>query len=105
VSVAVALNELEAKLADYPWGYLVTVTDGQQARLLAVATQYLDGVLAMSAGKGTLANVAARPEVTMVFPPPSGTGYSLIVDGIAAAFDEHLEVTPTSAVLHRPALT
>jgi hypothetical protein len=104
MSIAVALADLDLTLQSYPWGYLVTVSDQQRAHSLAVPTQYVDGVFAMVAGRGTMANASARPNVTMVFPPASGTEYSLIVDGTARAFDDHVEVTPTSAVLHRPAL-
>lgn len=37
-------------------------------------------------------------------PGPSGTHYSLIVDGDALVAEDHIEVTPTWAVTHRPAL-
>ncbi len=104
VSIAVSLADLHTKLAEYPWGYLVTVSDQQRAHSLAVPTHYVDGVLAMSAGGGTRANATARPDVTMVFPPASGTEYSLIVDGRAQVFVDHIEFTPTNAVLHRPPL-
>jgi hypothetical protein len=104
VSIAVSLDELEATLRGYPWGYLVTVTDEQRAHLLAVPTKFVDGVLTMETGRGARTNAAARPDVTMVFPSASGTELSLIVDGRAHVFDDHVEVTPTTAVLHRPAL-
>ena len=45
-----SLADLQTKLDEYPWGYLVTVSDQQRAHSLAVPTQYVDGVLAMSAG-------------------------------------------------------
>ena len=99
-----SLAELQTKLDQYPWGYLVTVSDQQRAHSLAVPSQYVDGVLTVSAGGGTRANAMARPDVTMVFPPASGTEYSLIIDGRAQVFADHIEFTPTSAVLHRPAL-
>ena len=40
----------------------------------------------------------------MVFPSPDPGGMSLIVDGDAEALDDGVALTPTSAVLHRPAL-
>jgi hypothetical protein len=40
----------------------------------------------------------------MVFPPAAGTEFSLVVDGTAVAGGERLLVTPTHAVMHRPAL-
>ena len=109
MSIPVALEELAATLAGYPWGYLVTVGDDLRAHSLAVPTQWRDGALIMDAGRSTRANVAARPDVTMVFPHPRPGEYSLIVDGRAAeqvdATGRSLVVfTPSQAVLHRPAL-
>ncbi|MCU1360642.1 MAG: hypothetical protein JWN99_1931 [Ilumatobacteraceae bacterium] len=104
MSIAVALTDLENTVVQYPWGYFVTVSDQQRAHLVSVPTQYVDGVFALAAGRGTRANATARPDVTMVFPPASGTEFTLIVDGAAQVFDDHIEVTPTNAVLHRPAL-
>jgi hypothetical protein len=104
MSIAVGLDELAATLAERPWGYLITVTDDQRTRILSVPTQLTDGVLTMSAGRGACANAAARPDVTMVFPPASGTDLTLIVDGRARVVGDRIEVAPTAAVLHRPAL-
>ncbi|MFN6118651.1 MAG: pyridoxamine 5'-phosphate oxidase family protein [Actinomycetes bacterium] len=104
MSIAVPLDELGDRLEQYPWGYLVTVRDDGRAQTLAVPTQYVDGVLVASIGAGTAANLTARPNVTMVFPGATGEAYSLIVDGDALVAGGHVEVTPTWAVLHRPAL-
>jgi general stress protein 26 len=104
MSIAVPLEELAARLADYPWGYLVTVRDDGRAQTLAIPTQLVDGVLVASVGRRTAENIGARPQVTLVFPGADGTAYSLIVDGDAKAYDDHVEVTPTWAVMHRPAL-
>ena len=40
----------------------------------------------------------------MVFPHPQQGEYSLILDGTAAVGEEGVVFTPTTAVLHRPAL-
>lgn len=104
MSIPVALPELPAALSMYPWGYLLTVRDDLRAQSLAVPTQWRDGALHLRAGAGTRANALARPEVSMVFPSPMPGEYSLIVDGTAAVHDDGIVVTPTWAVLHRPAL-
>jgi hypothetical protein len=105
MSIEVGLTELGTALQDYPWGYLVTVGDDGRGRSLAVPTQFVDGRLHCAAGERTRAAVAARHQVTMVFPPGVGTGYSLIVDGDAEISGTTVVVQPTWAVLHRPALT
>jgi hypothetical protein len=105
MSIPVALPDLPSALAAYPWGYLLTVRDDLRAQSLAVPTQWSDGALHMSAGAGTRANALARPDVSLVFPSPTPGEYSLIVDGNAAVHGEGITVTPTWAVLHRPAIS
>lgn len=104
MSIAVPLDEVADRLALYPWGYLVTVRDDGRAQSLAVPTRYADGVLIATVGRGTAANATARPNVTMLFPGPTGEDFSLIVDGDATVHGDHLTMAVTWAVLHRPAL-
>jgi hypothetical protein len=40
----------------------------------------------------------------MMFPGASGTDFSLIVDGDARVDGDRVAITPTWAVMHRPAL-
>jgi hypothetical protein len=104
MSIAVPLDELESRLADFPWGYLVTVRDDGRAQSLAVPTAYVDGRLLATVGARAAQNVAARPQVTLLFPGLTGREMSLIVDGDATIDGDQLTVTPTWAVMHRPAL-
>jgi hypothetical protein len=104
VSIVVPLDELGARTAEYPWGYLLTVGDNGVARCLAVPAVLVDGAYETEVGEGTAQNLAARPAAAMVFPPPDGTGYSLVVDGIAAVDGRSVRLVPETAVLHRPAL-
>jgi hypothetical protein len=98
------LDDLGATLADFPWGYFVTVDERNVAHSLAVATDFSDGALRLAAGRRTRANASERPFVSMVFPGADGHAYSLILDGRADVSDDGVVFTPTSAVLHRPAL-
>jgi hypothetical protein len=104
MSIAVDIAELPEALLGYPWGYFTTVGDDGRAHLLAVPTDWRDGALHLDVGRGSRANATVRPHVTLAFPGADGMGYSLIVDGVAEVRDEHVTVTPTWAVLHRPAL-
>jgi hypothetical protein len=83
MSIAVPLDELEAKLAEFPWGYLVTVRDDGRPQCLAVPTRIVDGALVATVGQRAAQNAIARPNVALLFPDPSGTDVSLIVDGDA----------------------
>jgi hypothetical protein len=104
MSIAVPLDELANALAEYPWGYLITVGDDQLGRTLAVPTDVRDGRLWCTAGERTRGFAESRPEVTMVFPPSHGSGYSLIVDGLAEVAEDGVWIAPSWAVRHRPAL-
>ncbi len=105
MSVQVPIPELQATLADYPWAFLVTVSAEGRSHSLAVATAFDgDGALRLRVGRTSMANVGERPEVTLLFPPASGTEYSVVVDGVASPADGELRVVPLAAVLHRPAL-
>jgi hypothetical protein len=54
-------------------------------------------------GRRTRENALARPAVGVIWPPQSEADYSLIVDGQAVVTGDSLRITPTRAVLHRPA--
>ena len=56
-------------------------------------------------GRHTFANVDDNPIATLVWPPVAAGGYSLIVDGAVSADEPAatVSVTPTKAILHRPA--
>ncbi|MEW6271198.1 MAG: hypothetical protein AB1689_18100 [Thermodesulfobacteriota bacterium] len=67
-------------------------------------------VLAVEVGARSAANAAARPAaVSLLYPARTADDYSLIIDGSAApaalARRHALRITPTRAVLHRPAAT
>ena len=104
MSVKVELDELAARLDEYGFAYLVTVSDAGAAHVIAVTPRLTaDGVVADALGRHSIANATAHPAVTMVWPPTQAGGYSLIVDGTATVGDESITVSPTKAVLHRPA--
>jgi hypothetical protein len=61
------------------------------------------------AGNRSVANAAARPDVTLLWPADDVGGYTLIVDATVVhtegtgTGDNLIRVRPTRAVLHRPA--
>ena len=57
----------------------------------------------MEVGKRSHANATARPCVSLLAPVRSPGDYSLIIDGTAVVAGAELRITPTKAVLHRPA--
>jgi hypothetical protein len=103
VSIAVALEELADKLAEYPWCYLVTSGE-DRPHLLAVKPSLVEAGLRCETGHSSRANVVRNPLVVLMFPPNDTGGMSLIVDGTAEVNGDGVVVTPTWAVLHRSAV-
>ena len=104
MSVKVDLGELGQHLQRHPFAYLLTVGEDLRAHAVAVTPTLEEGGLLMTGlGRRTSDNIAARPDVSLVWPPYEPGGYSLIVDGRATVIDETARVEPGHAVLHRPA--
>lgn len=106
MSIPVGLDELEAQLQRFGAAYLLT-TSGERVKAVAVHVVPEGGRLRAGApGRGSLANAATHPDVTLLLPPTDGTepeGFTLLVDGTGAVDGDDLLVTPTWAVLHKPA--
>ncbi len=108
MSIPVALDELRDQIRRFALApYLLSVSDDARPHAVAVAAVWQGDALVMEVGKRSAANASARPQVSLLWPPNEPGGYSLIVDGRAAATsgDGGLAFTPTRAVLHRPAAT
>lgn len=104
MSINVALHELAQTVQRYGFAYLVTVGDDARAHVVAVSPSLAgDALHVADMGRRTRANLATRPSVTLVWPPATTDDYSLIVDGQGTLRGDDLVITPTRAVLHRPA--
>jgi hypothetical protein len=100
VSAGIGLEELRAKVAEYGTAaFLVTVGDAGP-HVVSVAVQWTGDEIVVGAGRTTGANVQARPEVSLLW-PPDGRDYSLIVDGVAVVAGDSVVIRPGRAVLHR----
>ncbi len=103
MSIPVAVSDLNTALADCA-GYLLSAAAGGRVKAVTVEPRVLDGLLRVNGpGRGSLANVGANAQVTLLFPPLAQRGYTLLVDGEAVVDGEDVLVTPLTAVLHRPA--
>jgi len=105
VSIAVELDDLLATVAIRTGqAYLVTIRDRRPHVVSVAPSPGGGGTLVVGAGRRTSVNIAAYPEVTLLWPTDDGDPkHSLLVDGTAAptADGEELVITPTSAILHR----
>lgn len=82
---------------------LVTVNLEGRPHVVAVTVSAAGGALRVPAGNKSRANVAAHPGVTLLWPPPPGGEYTLVVDGDATAGEDDVTIRPSSALLHRVA--
>ncbi len=86
--------------------YLLTQSDDGRPHAAAVSIEWQGDRIVASTGSRSAANVAARPLLSLLWPPVEPGGYSLIVDGdgrvIGSGPDTRISVTPTRGVLHRP---
>jgi hypothetical protein len=105
MSTKVALHELADTMRDYGFAYLLTVTDDQRTRAVAVTPSAGEAGLTFTdgLGRGTRADLAVRPDVTLLWPPQDAAGYTLIADGRVSITDDVATFVAQHAVLHRPA--
>ena len=110
VSVAVSLDRLREETARHGSpAFLLTVAGDGRPHCVALAPDWSGDELTMAPGNSSVANAAARPLVSLLWPPVEAGGYSLIVDAVVTAASDagrganSLTVRPTKAVLHRPA--
>jgi hypothetical protein len=104
MSGPVDLSRLREEVSNFgPAPYLITVTADGRPHTVAVGVDWDDRLLYAGAGSTTMVNVSERPAVSLVWPPITPGGYSLIVDGRASADQERERVLiePIKAVLHR----
>ena len=95
---------LATVITRYCFAYLLTTSATGAPHAAPVAAVLHGGELVVHGiGRRTRANALARPAVGLLWPPHSAADYSLIVDGQAVVTGDSLRITPTRAVLHRPA--
>ena len=109
MSIPVSLERLRATSEERGAGaYVLTVSDDARPHAVHAAVRWEGAVLAAEVGRRSATNAQARPGVSLLYPVRSEGDYSLIVDGTAVVETtengQRLLVTPTKAVLHRPAV-
>ena len=108
MTVDVALERLRTAVAERGTrAYVLTVSDDGRPHAVHAAVRWEGDALAADVGRRSAANATARPAVSLLYAARSDADYSLIIDGdatVASGEDgPRLLVTPTKAVLHRPA--
>ena len=98
-------TDLAAQLARYGSGaFLLTAGAAGGPHAVSVRVAWDGTGLITRAGGTSRANLAVRPEITLLWPASDDDGYSLIVDGraeVVPATEDQVRILPDAAVLHR----
>jgi hypothetical protein len=104
VSVPVSLERLRDEVSRFGvHPFILTVSDKGRPHAVSATVAWDGDQLVGGCGRSTAANATARPEISLLWPPLEGEGYSLIVDGVATVDDQQIRLQPSKAVLHRSA--
>ena len=105
MSIPVEPDQLEAELERYGYSaFLLTVRDDETTHVAHMTFRFDQGNLRCPISSSAARNVGQRPKVVVLWPPREPDGYSMIVDADCIVDEDELCVTPTSGVLHRPAI-
>lgn len=103
MSIPVEVADLPRALEDFGAGYLLTASADGRVKAVSVRPRLVDGRFHLVApGRGSCANAAVHPSVTLLWPSLTPTDMSLLVDGDAVVDGVDVWVLPASAVLHKP---
>jgi hypothetical protein len=116
MSIAVDIEALAERVVEFgPHPYLLTTSDDGRPHAVAVTVTWDGPRLRAGVGRRSADNAGLQPLVSLLWAPVESGGYSLIVDGTAiidasgsgdatgSGSGSEILVTPTRAVLHRPA--
>lgn len=103
MSIPVSIDDLARVAADYGSAYLLSCSDGRVKAVTVEPVIESGAIQVPGQSRGTAANVAENPAVTLLYPPLERHGYTLIVDGTARVENDGFAIAAETAVLHRPA--
>ena len=101
MSISVDVDALREAMAGRQQCYLLTVADDGRPHAVAVRPELVNARFAVGTGQKSSAYAAARPAVSLVWPPNEAGGYTLIADGTATVSGQSVQIDLTRAVLHR----
>jgi len=104
-----AFSDVQRAVADFgPRATIVTVGDGLRPHIVTAMVSVEGDRLLVGVGARTRANVTARPDLALVWNPPAGGEYQLILDGTVERIDDPgatgasmLRIAVAGGILHR----
>lgn len=103
MSIPVKIEDLATALKDFDVAYLLSMGANGIKVVCVEVTADADGLTVPTGSGGTARNLELNPSVTLMCPPRQRRGYTLLVDGTAVVDGDGFRITPSGAVLHRPA--
>lgn len=110
MSIKVTLDQLADEIAKRGAGYLLSASGEARPHVMHLVFDVDGTEMRAPVGRSAARNIAAQPEVTLLWPQQEADGYSLIVDATAVVEGDPegdgppvLIATASGAVLHRPA--
>ncbi len=103
MSIPVELSDLAEQSSRFPAAFLISVDPENAPRVNAITPAVVGTAMHFQVGKRTSAYLLNNPKTTLLFPPPTGETYALLVDGTSEVSDQQVVFTPTWAVLHQTA--
>ncbi len=107
MSVPVDMADLPNEIVERGAGFLLTSVMDSRPHVahhhFEVAAADGEVQLRVKPGNTSRQNCAKRPSVSVLWPATVDFSYSLIVDGEARIEGEHVIISATNAILHRPA--
>ena len=104
MSIPVELDALDDALGTYGrQAYLLSGGRDGRPHIAHVTLAWDGGRFTCGIGRSASANIEACELVSLLWPPVTDGGYSMIVDAEAAAAGGTATLVPTTGVLHRPA--
>ncbi len=103
MSIKVEMGQLAETITQHDYAYLLSPGGARPHVVQVSPVVEPTGLHLPTPGRSALRLASEHPAVTVLFPPRSPGGYSLIVDGVAEREGDNLRVAVDHAVLHRPA--
>lgn len=104
MTIPVPIDALAAVLRDFDHAYLITQRGvAEYAKVLTVDPFMRGDELVIATERNSVrSNVASDDRVTLIWPPRTHHGHSLIMDGRGSLAVDEIRIAIDHAILHRP---
>ena len=104
MTIPVPIDALAAVLRDFDHAYLITQRGAEEYATVLTVDPFMRGdeLIITTERDSVRANVASDDRVTLIWPPTTRHGHSLIMDGRGSLAVDEIRIAIDHATLHRP---